>query len=219
MTVDEFHRAYMHGIPIATLDSASVRTHGAPEPLFRADDAIRLPTRDEILTSVNSGKTIGLGTVWDGTGVNPKLDAATAVVRDIVNGLASGRVLHAEDPGVVISLGRTYEGLAKDESMRQALGSALDQAETLWKADKRSTDEAHDVLPTEKTKDARSTPRAGTRLLSGVRAAMFDASRTRDYAAGLAKGREAQAAVTAPAKVTSAQDYAATLAAGRAKAT
>jgi hypothetical protein len=225
MTVQELHDAFVrdnyHIIPkaaarIATADSASVRTHGSPEPLFSADDAIRLPTsrptRDEILTSINSGKTIGLGTVWDGTGVNSKLDAATAVVRDIVNGLASGRVLHAEDPGVVISLGRTYEALAKDESMRKALGTALDTAEELWKQDKRSTDEAHDLPPNNGTTDS---SRVRRNYLPGSAKGIS----TTDYAAGLKKGREAQA-VTAPAKVRAASasaDYAAILAAGRAK--
>jgi hypothetical protein len=121
-----------------------------PIPTRDADTVRRVVpqrVRDEILESMNSGKVIGLGTVWDGQGVNPRLDAATAVVRDFVSGFVTGNIVHAVDPGTVISLGRTFTGLEGDEDKQAALNAALDAAEEEWKKDPRSTADADD--PTE----------------------------------------------------------------------
>jgi len=74
------------------------------------------------------------------------------------------------------------------------------------------------------TADARSRPTAGqpiqtgARPLVGLRSSLFDASRTRAYQQSLMKGREATTDQVAPAKVVTAADYAATLAAGRKRA-
>lgn len=205
-------------LPIPTLDSASnFRGRGdTGKNLFGRERRTR--TKDELLESLNSGKTIGLGTVWTGAGVNPELDEKVAPVRAFVAGFIPGNVVGAEDPGTVIDLAKVWLPRVEDEEKRKGLELALDEAEEEWKKDKRSSaDTACDEPPSsEKTKDARSRPIMGNRLLPGVRAAFHDRTRTADYAKKLDEGRK-DSTPAAPARVKTAADYAATLAAGRAK--
>jgi len=139
--------------PIQTRDSAA----GRPSNTRRAR------TRDELLEPMTSGKTISRGTIWDGTGVNAKLDEAVSPVREFVAGFIPGNVVHAVDPGTVISLGRTFLPQEQDEERREALSAAMDEAEEEWRKDKRSTAD-NDLPPGEKklpktTEDARAMGR------------------------------------------------------------
>ena len=178
-------------------------------PLFGPNDVVRLATRsergttrDETLTPMTSGQTISLGTRWDGTGVNSKLDEKVGPIRDFVRGFIPDNVVGAEDPGTVIRLGRVYLPRVEGEETREALTRALDEAEEEWRKDRRSQGQGV---------EGTSPPTTD----SATRRTLFGAARTRDYAASLRRGREAQS-VTAPGKVRTAGDYAANLAAGRA---
>jgi hypothetical protein len=199
-------------------------------------------TRDETLTPQTSGQTISRGTYWDGTGVNAKLDAKVGPIRDFVSGFIPNNIVHAVDPGVVIDLGRTYTPRLQDEEAREAMTRALDEAEEEWRNDERSARAATTFRPgTQRAEAERYRQRSDGALSSAMYPrptdaphnhgpaadlpvtdaarglALFAAARshTQDYAAALKKGRET-AAPTAPAKVKTAADYAANLAAGRA---
>jgi hypothetical protein len=163
MTVQELHDKFFRDnydiVPKAsrtpTRDSVSIRTHGPSVRGFGPDDAIRFPTarergqtRDEVLSSMNSGQVISRGTVWDGTGVNAKLDQKVAPIRAFVRGFVLDNIVGAESPGTVISLGRVFAPHVQDDDEREALTRAMDDAEEEWRRDKRSTDTACDEPPT-----------------------------------------------------------------------
>ena len=217
--------------PIPTRDAATFRSRGPSVPLFGPNDSVRNATRrergwtrDEINTPMTSGKTINRGTYWDGTGVNAKLDEKVAEIRDFVSGFIPGNIVGPEDPGTMISLGRVYLPRVADDEAREALARAMDEAEQEWRKDRRSQDQTTFRPGTQQAEAERYRQRSDGPLStamyppttdSATRRTLFGAERTRDYAASLRKGREAQT-VTAPTKVRTAGDYAANLTAGRA---
>ena len=181
--------------PIQTRDSKDLSLFGRER---------RVRSRDEILESQNSGRIIGLGKVWTGAGVNPELDEKTASIRDFVSGFVPGNVVHAEDPGKVISLGRVYLPEVQDEERREALARAMDEAEAEWKKDERS---GHGPAADKPVTTDSATTRS--RLFGGGKATPAS-----QYADSLRKGRETSDR-GAPAKVANAADYARNLAAAR----
>jgi hypothetical protein len=191
-------------------------------------------TRDERLDPMTSGQTISRGKYWDGTGVNPTLDEKVAPIRAFVRGFIPGNIVDAESPGTVIGLGRVYLPQVADGEQRESLMRAHDEAEEEWKKDKRSGSElvGEDAARARAAKDAEQATRGvpGTSPSNLVATTFTPGSdKTTDgrqpmaprgmpaatYQENLRKHRATQDQA-APAKVTTAKDYAATLRAGRA---
>ena len=167
-------------------------------------------TRDDLLTGPEPVTRISLGKTW--TGVNeddePLVAQANYLTQVLGEGcFAAGQVLHAESLENAISLAKVYtaglEGVQDKLRNRDSMSRA--RAKDNGRPSGLPGTTPADLIAhpsSEKTKDSRS--------------ALFGSARTQDYAATLRKGRETQAS-TAPARVNTARDYAANLAAGRAK--
>jgi hypothetical protein len=185
-------------------------------------------TRDERLDPMTSGQTISRGKYWDGTGVNPKLDEKMGPVHPFTRGFIPDNIVHAVDPGTEINLAKVWLPQVEDEEKRKGLELALDAAEEAWQADPRCGDAARARAAKDAEQATRGVP--GTAPSDLVATTFTPGSdKTTDgrqsmaprgmpaatYQENLRKHRATQDQA-APARVTTAKDYAATLRAGRA---
>lgn len=184
-----------------TIDTRTVDPVGVPMPEgahVRRLPSTRKPlTRDELLESQNSGQVISRGTIWDGAGINPRLDEKLSPVREFTRGFVPGNIVDAVDPGVVIRLGRIFTPHTQEEELRESMKRAIDEAEAEWKRDERSgaaKDQSRPCdVPPEPTKMPVGDGRGRLSLLARA------ARATVDYVTGLAPKR---AAFTAPLQGT-----------------
>ncbi len=174
-------------------------------------------TRDELLTPMTSERPIpSLGTQWTGSSINPHVDNAVQTVRKFLRGFVLGNIVGAEDVPIVINAGRMLASQIPVGETRSEFDKLLAEAEK--KAFSKSgpvTDEA--LLPGWSGKNlvARTfTPEDSMGTTDSIRR-LFSSRPSELYTQRLQAGRKTMDA-TAPAKVRTPGDYAASLAAGRA---
>src|SRR5215472_282157 len=86
----------------------------------------RLPartTRDSLLSAFSSGKLLVTGRTWQGD-LRPLIDGYIAAIEPLINGLTSGRVLHADPVPDALRLGRAWVGDLQQRLRDAALESA-----------------------------------------------------------------------------------------------
>lgn len=203
------------------LAALNVKTADAAQ----AEEELRaVATMDDVLEGNPPAKRISRGTVWTAESVQPirdsLVDALTAL--EAHKNFALGSPLEAEEVGKVIDLAKTWVARAEDalhraKDAQQAGGTGFTPHTERAEAERSDGPLSTAMYPGSHDHDPAGDRPVVDHALTSRGSSLFASARkhTQDYAAGLKKGRETTAP-TAPARVRTAADYAANLAAGRA---